>query len=72
LLSALPAELPFMLSGGLTPDNVGEAIRTVRGLGLRLSGVDVASGVESAPGLKDPAKIAAFVANARQAFAATM
>jgi phosphoribosylanthranilate isomerase len=71
LLSALPADLPFMLSGGLTPDNVAAAIGTVRGLGLRLSGVDVASGVESAPGLKDPVRIAAFVRNAREAFAAS-
>ncbi len=56
-----------MLSGGLTPDNVGEAIRTIRGLGLALAGVDVSSGVESAPGVKDVAKIRAFVENARKA-----
>ncbi|HEY6918563.1 MAG TPA: phosphoribosylanthranilate isomerase [Tabrizicola sp.] len=47
---------PWMLAGGLTPDNVGQAIQRT---GARQ--VDVASGVESAPGVKDPALIAAFV-----------
>jgi phosphoribosylanthranilate isomerase len=63
----LPPDLPFMLSGGLDPDNVGEAIRTVRGMGLALEGVDVSSGVESAPGVKDLGRIRAFVAAARAA-----
>jgi phosphoribosylanthranilate isomerase len=67
ILSALPPRLPFMLSGGLTPENVAEAIRTLRGMGLALSGVDVASGVESAPGVKDLGKIRAFIAAARAA-----
>lgn len=47
---------PWMLAGGLTPDNVAEAI-ALTGAGQ----VDVSSGVESAPGVKDPARVAAFV-----------
>lgn len=50
---------PWMLAGGLTPENVAEAIRLT---GARQ--VDVASGVESAPGVKDAAKIAAFTSAA--------
>jgi phosphoribosylanthranilate isomerase len=57
----------FMLSGGLTPENVGKAIRTVWDLGCSLQGVDVSSGVESAPGIKDVGKIRAFVEAARKA-----
>jgi phosphoribosylanthranilate isomerase len=48
-------EVPVILSGGLTPANVAEAIATVDPFA-----VDVASGVESSPGRKDPAKLAAF------------
>ena len=55
---------PWLLSGGLTPANVADAVRAT---GARA--VDVSSGVESAPGVKDPARIAAFVAAARAAFA---
>ncbi len=67
LLAGLPADLPFMLSGGLGPGNVAGAVRAVRAMGLAIGGVDVSSGVESAPGLKDNALIAAFVAAARAA-----
>ncbi len=49
-----------VLAGGLTPDNVRDAIRTVAPWG-----VDVASGVESAPGIKDPALVAQFIAAAK-------
>ena len=47
--------VPFVLSGGLTPDNVGEAIRQVHP-----HAVDTASGTEASPGVKDPAKVTAF------------
>jgi phosphoribosylanthranilate isomerase len=52
----------LVAAGGLNPDNVAQAIAT-----LHPWGVDVASGVEEAPGHKDPAKVQAFVANARAA-----
>lgn len=63
LLDELDPGLDFMLSGGLNPDNVGRAISLTG-----VSGIDVSSGVESAPGVKDPERIAAFVEAARAAW----
>lgn len=65
LLAHVPRSKPIMLSGGLDPENVASAIRTARP-----DAVDVSSGVEQSPGVKDPNKVAAFVANARAASAA--
>jgi phosphoribosylanthranilate isomerase len=62
LSAAEPLGVPLVLAGGLTPDNVAAAIRATG-----VTAVDVASGVESAPGRKDPVKAAAFVAAARRA-----
>jgi phosphoribosylanthranilate isomerase len=54
--------LPIIVSGGLTAENVGEAVRR-----LRPCAVDVSSGVESAKGIKDAARVAAFIAGVRNA-----
>ncbi len=62
LLKDVNPGVPFMLSGGLDADNVAEAIAITRA-----PGVDVSSGVERAPGEKDPDKIRAFVRAARAA-----
>jgi phosphoribosylanthranilate isomerase len=62
MLSGWTAPVPWLLAGGLTPGNVGRAIA---GSGARA--VDVSSGVESAPGTKDPARIAEFVRSVRAA-----
>ena len=60
LLENLDLKLPYMVSGGLDAANVAEAVRLTRA-----GGVDVSSGVESAPGVKDPEMIRAFIRAAR-------
>jgi phosphoribosylanthranilate isomerase len=62
VLKGIDPGVPYMLSGGLDACNVGDAVRITRA-----GGVDVSSGVERAPGEKDPDKIRAFVRAARQA-----
>lgn len=62
LLTGRVWRLPWFLSGGLDPDNVAAAIAT-----CGAKAVDVSSGVEKRPGLKDPARITAFIAAARAA-----
>jgi phosphoribosylanthranilate isomerase len=60
LLEGLDLTLPFMVSGGLNAGNVAEALRITRA-----GGVDISSGVESAPGIKDPDMIRDFIRAAR-------
>jgi phosphoribosylanthranilate isomerase len=62
LLADFRPGVPVILAGGLTPENVAEAIRVVQPYG-----VDVASGVESSPGVKSPEKLRRFLATARNA-----
>ncbi|MBO4222971.1 phosphoribosylanthranilate isomerase [Bradyrhizobium neotropicale] len=60
VLERLELALPFMVSGGLNADNVAEAVRVTRA-----GGVDISSGVERSPGIKDPELIRAFIRAAR-------
>lgn len=62
LLKGLELKIPFMVSGGLDAGNVREAVRVTGA-----PGVDVSSGVERVPGVKDPEKIRAFIRAARDA-----
>ena len=62
LIDELTGGVPVIASGGLNPDNVADAIRA-----LRPYAVDTASGTESEPGVKDPAKLEAFFAAAAEA-----
>lgn len=64
-LSAYKGETPFLIAGGLTPENVAEAVSDKTGHGAFL-GVDVSSGVETAPGAKDVGLINAFIAAAKK------
>jgi len=61
MVSVFDAGLPIIVAGGLTPYNVGKAITTARPFG-----VDVSSGVEAAPGIKDPVLIYRFIEKARK------
>ncbi len=58
--AVMRSKVPVILAGGLTPENVGEAIREICPYA-----VDVATGIERSPGIKDPEKIMAFIAAAR-------
>lgn len=62
MAAEVPTDLKLILAGGLTPDNVGAAV-----IAVEPWGVDVSSGVESAPGKKDATLVRKFVANARAA-----
>ena len=60
ILESLDIKLPFMVSGGLNAENIAQAVRVTRA-----GGVDVSSGVERAPGVKDPELMRAFIRAAR-------
>lgn len=65
LAEGVPSNRRLVLAGGLTPRNVGAAIETVEPWG-----VDVSTGVETEPGVKDPRRVRAFIRSAREAFTA--
>ena len=65
LLAGLETGTPVVLSGGIDLDNVRDAVSRVGDPATCLTGIDVSSGVESAPGVKDPAKISALLAACR-------
>jgi phosphoribosylanthranilate isomerase len=65
MLAGWKPSLPWLLAGGLTPDTVAEAIAR-----SGATGVDVSSGVETAPGVKDAARIRAFIKSSRNVAAA--
>ena len=64
MISAYQGATPYLLAGGLTPDNVADAVATQKKSGV-FQGVDVSSGVESAPGVKDLAAVGAFINKAK-------
>ena len=68
-LSGAPEGVRVILAGGLDHTNVATAVATAERLGVPLWGVDVSSGVERAPGLKDPDRVCAFIQAARGASA---
>jgi phosphoribosylanthranilate isomerase len=67
LLKARRSKVPLVLAGGLTPDNVSDAIRATHPFA-----VDTVSGTEASPGVKDPAKVQAFIRAAEQAAEVTV
>jgi phosphoribosylanthranilate isomerase len=67
VLTQSAGRLKLIVAGGLHPENVAEAIHR-----LNPWGIDVASGVEAAPGRKDPERLASFIRNARESKAATV
>jgi len=65
VLDQLKTDTPLLLSGGIGLDNISDAMARVHAASSCVSGIDVSSGVESAPGVKDISKIEAFLAKCR-------